>query len=138
MPTDPLAPSLSHLLTELGARRRVLDDQDTEIGKAIQGIEQALRQHINTRITLVIPNGRRIGFGKCNGAWHLLVETDFGPNGFSDQPLSSCPRDVRSEVFVDGHVEALIRSAVSQIGAQITERETALASAAALLDALTK
>jgi hypothetical protein len=136
MPVDPLAPPLSSLLTELGSRRRVLDAQDTEIGKAIQGIEQALRQHINTRVIHQIPNGRRIGFGKCDGTWCLLVETDHGSDGYEDRPLTSCPRDVRAEMFIDGHIEELIRSAVGQIDAQITERETALASAAALLEAL--
>ena len=131
------APALSDILAEIGKKAAELDKLDTSISQIIARVETGLREHFSTRITHAFPfdsDGRVLTFGKWEGKWQLLIEA--GNADAPQSPLSSCTREVRCEVFTDGHVESLIRGAVAQLEAQLKQRHAAIATGTALAEAL--
>lgn len=75
-------------------------------------------------------------FGKHDGKWQLLIELSL-PDDTSDiTPLLSCSRETRLRVFSEGHLEALVRGAVSQLDKQLIAREAAVEKARKLVTAL--
>lgn len=134
-------PELSNILVELGKRSAALDSIDTEISQLISRVEEGLRVHFSVRIshTIAVHDGEYIEqlvFGKMDGKWQLLIESGDLGDDLSETPLISSPRETRARVFREGHVEAMIRGAVAQLDAQLTERRAALAAGNALAEAL--
>jgi hypothetical protein len=135
-------PAISDVLDSLKARKKRLDDADTQISNLIKEVESELQAHFNIRVWTVIAEPDTGGvetllaFGKQDGKWQLLVEVEF-PDGSTDKtPLLSCTRETRVRVFAEGHVESLIRGAVAQLDKQIVVREKALENATELVRAL--
>lgn len=136
-----MADPIKQALAELATTQERLNDLDTRISIAIRDVEERIRDHVSTRIAIVVglPNRDEavLAFGKHDGKWCLVLEERGGPkSGPQRTPLLSVPREVRAEVFVGGHIEHLIRAAASQIADQIAGREVAVRNADELLDAL--
>lgn len=137
-------PALSQVLTDLAKRSAALDAIDTQISQLITRVEDGLREHFSIRISH--PIHRDFGgedyedlvFGKWDGKWQLLIESgDIGsPDDPAVTPLMSSAREMRAKVFVEGHVEAMIRGAVAQLDEQLAQRRAALETASALAEAL--
>ncbi len=109
-----------------------LDDQDTAILNLIADIEEVLRLHVNVRISLDIGDDRTLAFCRHKKEWQLIVERGHAES----TPLRSNPRWLRADVFTSGHVDALIRGAVDQIGDKVATSAKALREAERLLTML--
>lgn len=135
-------PAITDVLDTLKARRKRLDDADTQISNLIKEVETELVSHFNIRVWTDITDHDSSGFetvlafGKHDGKWQLLIEVDFPDGGSDKTPLLSCTRETRVRVFAEGHVEALIRGAVAQLDKQLVVREKAIDKATELVRAL--
>lgn len=122
-------------LGEIATRQARLNDLDTAISLAIRDVEERLRDHVSTRIAIVVRLANRdeatLVFGKHDGKWCLAFET-----GGQRVPLVSTPREVRAGVFAGGYLAQLIYEAVAQVDEQIAERELAVRAAHDLVDAM--
>lgn len=130
---DQLKASLENIRAANG-KLSMLDDQ---VSAAIRRVEDVLRDRIGVRISIMVRLSNQdemvLAFTKLDGKWCLALE-----GRGNRAPLLSAPRDIRAEVFVEGYIEHLIRTAPDQLHKMITEREGALASATGLIDALAK
>lgn len=131
------APTINEILGTLQGRRKRLDDADTRISDKLKEAEKLLQDHFNTRVWAMISSANdgtdtKIVFGKHDGKWQLLIETE----GFGDHsitPLLSCSREMRARVFTEGSLETLIRGAVDQLDEQLKTREEAIDKAEKLV-----
>ena len=135
-------PAITDVLDTLKSRRQKLDEADTRISDLIKDVESALEAHFNIRVWTDITDYEKNGwptvlaFGKHDGKWQLVIEVEFPDGADSKTPLQSCSRDTRLRAFVDGHVEDLIRGAVTQLDKQLEVREKAIDKASELVRAL--
>lgn len=135
--------SLAQVLNEVAERNRTLDELDSRLSASIARIEAMLSTHFSVRLALAISEsehgeltGNSLVWGKHDGKWQLIIETDRGNWDPTTTPLLSASREWRSRVFSEGHLEALIRNAVSYLDTQISARHAALANADAVVEAL--
>jgi len=138
--SDPVP--LTAVLKHLASRRSELDQLDDDLASNIRRVEEALRKHVGVRIELDLsmdPKGDEIhtlAYGKHDGRWQLVYEISSGLEDVSATPLVSASRELRMNMFVCGHVDALIRSAQEQIEAQLKLRKQAIAAADTIEKAL--
>lgn len=123
------APNLVDVLDSVKERRKRLDDADTRISQLLQTIEGELQKHCNVRVSVNVtePEGVPIDevlvFGKHDGKWQLIVEAEFADGSGQVTPLLSCTREMRVRAITQGHIEALVRNAASQLDKLLAERE---------------
>lgn len=122
---------LLDVLTAVRSKNKRIQELDSRLSTLIGEIEEALRLHINVRVSVGLTDNEKLVFGKTGGQWRLIVESDTG-----EVVLASCSRERRTEVFAQLSVERLLANAASQIDNLITQREDALACADALIAAL--
>lgn len=131
-------PKLSEVLETLAEQGRRLDEADTELSQLILNTEVQLQSRFSVRIWIDISdaqfqlNASRLVFGKQDGKWQLLVETD-NYSDVSSVPLLSCPRETRAKVVLQGHLENLLRGAVAQLSILLRERTQAIETATRFL-----
>ncbi len=140
------SPSLKDAVAELAPRKNTLGELDLKLLESLKTVEHKLREHLPTRVSVTIESNSDVGvewaevltFGKWDGKWQFLLENGEtnDPEGWKTQPLVTASREKRVTAFTGGHIEKLVRAAVSQLDAQITERENALAIASSVIDAL--
>lgn len=128
MPADA---KLAHVLAEIRSKNREIQELDSRLSSLIGEIEEALRLHVNLRISVSLTDNEKLAFGKTGGQWRLIVESEAG-----ETALASCSRERRVRVFATQSVERLLASAASQIDDFIAERKDVLARADVLIAAL--
>lgn len=140
------APSLSAVLRQLQDQKLTLDKLDDRLAEAIQRVEDVMRHYVGIRTSTIMHQWEadeleRLTFGKVRNQWHLLVERgridedgDFIVKSASE--LSDCPRQKRAEVFAEGHLEMLLRTAHAKFESEISNRAQAVKNAEHILAAL--
>jgi hypothetical protein len=143
-PASP--PSLSAVLRQLQDQKLTLDKLDDRIAAAISKVEDVMRHYVGIRTSTVmhqweVDELECLTFGKVRNQWHLLIERgridqdgDFAVK--STTQLSDCTRQKRAEVFAEGHLDTLLRTAHSKFEAEITNRSQAVMNAEQILAAL--
>ena len=133
-------PALPEILEALSERQRKLDAADNRLSDLIKETETSLEGRLSVRVSADITNESDSGyetmlvFGKHDGSWHLLIETENPGGSFPDvKPLLSCSREMRVRVFAEGGIEKLIRSAGEQLDKLLAVREVALGKASSLV-----
>lgn len=116
---------------EIGQLQEVLNQRDSELSAKITSIEIALGRTFRVRIATAIDDRTQLAFGRHDGRWCLYMEDMV--DGKLD-PLLSCPRHVRVDAI--GWIAQLIAGAGQQLQQLITERETAISAATAILGEL--
>lgn len=139
-------PPLQEVVSELTPRRVALGRLDITLLDSLKAIEEKLRTHLSTRVSVTIDSQLEEGmewaevltFGKWDGKWQFLLEygETSDPEGWKTQPLVTASREKRVSVFTGGFIERLVRAAVAQLDAQIAEREAAIKIASNLIAAL--
>ena len=138
-------PALDVVLAQMAEKRPVLGKLDDRLHDAIVRIENVLRTHLNMRVEHRVGgpplDAVVLSFGKHKGNWCLLYETgSFSPpefNQFSANhtvSLLQCSRELRAVMFVQGHLEKLLRASLQEIESQISQRERAVEQAEKLLE----
>jgi len=140
-------PPLHEVVSELAPRKGALSKLDLKLVESLKTLEEKLREHLSTRVSVNVDSRFEEGmewvemltFGKWDGRWQLLLESgDPGdPENWKTQPLVSASREKRVEVLTSGAIEKVVREAVTQLDAQIAEREHAMKVANDLITALT-
>lgn len=130
---EPKSRTLADVLPELAKKRERLSKLDSDISALIKSVESALREHISVRVSTELRNdgdlwSERLSFGKWDNKWQLLVESGMldDDSDWKTVPLLSCTREMRTKVFVRGHLQELIFKALDHHDSQISEREEAL------------
>jgi hypothetical protein len=139
-------PSLNEVVSDLAPRRVALNNLDLKIVDALKRLEEKLRAHISTRVSISmevtleqgIEWGEMLTFGKWDGKWQLLIEAGVigDPEDWKTQPLVTASRDKRVRVFTEGCMEKLVREAAAQLDVQIAERKEAIKIADNLVEVL--
>ncbi len=127
-----MSETLLEVILELDRRSSTLNELDTQISHRIRSLEEILRRHVSVRIDERMHGGLLV-FGEHDGKWCLHVYTEVDDRCTA---LLSTTREMRSKVFVEGHVERLLRGATQQLTDQTRRRELALQNAERLLYAL--
>lgn len=139
-------PPLQEVVSELTPRKLALGKLDLKLLDSLKAIEEKLREHLSTRVSVTIDSNIEEGmewaeiltFGKWDGKWQFLLE--YGetgdPDNWKTQSLVTASREKRVSVFTGGFIENLVRAAVAQLDEQIAERENAITIASNLIGAL--
>ena len=139
---------IANTLARIAERSAHLSRLDDEYLKLITRTEEALRAlNVGVRISSEM-DGRShsddrgsqlLTFDKLAGTWRLLIESgpdDGDPEYWSTVPLASCERDLRFEVFAEGHVARLVNTAIDVLERTIVKRESHLGPSSALVAAI--
>lgn len=139
-------PSLNEVVSDLAPRRVALNNLDLKIVDALKRLEEKLRAHISTRVSITmeatfeegIEWGEVLTFGKWDGKWQLLIETGVigDPEDWKTQPVVTASREKRVRVLTEGFLEKLVREAAVQLDVQISERKKAIKIADNLVEVL--
>jgi len=135
-------PPLQVIVSELAPRRIALAKLDIRLLDSLKTLEEKLREHLSTRVSVLIDAEEdwveSLTFGKWDSKWQFLLENGAAgePDSWKTQPLVTASREKRVSVFTDGFIEKLVRAAVEQLDAQIAERENAITIAGSLIGAL--
>lgn len=139
---------IADALARIAERSANLSRLDDEYLKLIGRSEEALRGlNIGVPISVdIAPDGptpygesQLLTFDKVAGSWRLSHEygpDDGDPDSWSSVPLASCDRDLRFEVFAEGHLARLIHKAQEVLDHAIAKREAHLGPSKALVAAI--
>jgi len=135
--------ALPEVFDALSDRQAKLNAADTRLSEFIKETEAGLTGRLSVRVSVDISNESDRGyktvltFGKHDGHWHFLVETETDSQYRTDvKPLLSSSREMRARVVAEGGIEKLIRGACEQLDKLLAVREVALQKASALVTEL--
>jgi hypothetical protein len=124
------------LFSQLRMNKALLDAADDGIGQAIMFAEEAFREFVGIRISVIISryddgDHTELAYGKYGGDWLLGVERwSIGPDGedhlLQHTALRHCSRQQRAEMFAEGHLQRLLVAAVETMETVVKQRQLAM------------
>src|SRR5213078_4481698 len=97
-------PALPAILEALSERQQKLDAADTRLSEVIKRAEAALQLRLSVRVSVEITNESDLGdktvlaFGRHEGEWQFLIETERDRAYPDVRPLLSSSREMRARV----------------------------------------
>lgn len=144
--SPPQAPSIETVFKQLQSQKAALDLLDDRLGTAISRVEAAMKHFVGIRMSIKIHiwdggDFQALTFGKFAKEWILAIENGSVDHDGDDYikdytALRQCSRQMRAEVFGEGHVDLLVREALTKYNDEIKARELALAHAEQMINAL--